>query len=154
MSLNAGRKAGTFIAFMKVAAAILFWVLLVAVQTPAGQFFKLPFLVCHYMKHQLTNGVSVIDFLEDHYATGDQYANLPEDEQLPFKSIVLFNIGFAILPDAIRQNTSAFFLVRKKMIPSVLYNPQQHLNNIFHPPRPPVILFSLKKFFNFQLKNS
>src|SRR5687768_13411703 len=102
---------------MKVATAIFFLVLLVFVQTPAGQVFKLPVLISHYLKHQKMDGISLHGFLSDHYATRHKDADLPEDEQLPFKSIVLFNIGFAILPDATKQYPSAFFLVRKKLIP-------------------------------------
>ncbi|HET9744643.1 MAG TPA: hypothetical protein VFP97_02955, partial [Chitinophagaceae bacterium] len=69
---------------MRTVATIFLLVLMVSIQTPIGQLFKLPLLIEHFIKHQKRNGVSLIDFLEEHYSSGHNDADLPEDEQLPF----------------------------------------------------------------------
>jgi len=120
---------------MKKCATILLWVLMVSIQTPVGQLFKLPILIEHFIKHQRQDGVSFFGFLQDHYTPNHTDADLPEDKQLPFKYITIYTIGYAIVPGVIK--TTAFIEVPgdKKVIFSETYTPQQHFGSIFHPPR-------------------
>ena len=120
---------------MKKAAIIFIMVLIVSIQTPLGQLFKLPLLVEHYIKHQKQNGVSLFSFLADHYSTDHKDGDLPEDEQLPFKNITFYSIGYAIVTPVIQANVLAPLPAEKKVMFSDIYIPQQHLTSIFHPPR-------------------
>ena len=120
---------------MKAAATIFFLVLTVSIQTPVGQLFKLPLLIEHFIKHQKQNGVSLINFLDDHYFSSHDDADLPEDEQLPFKNITFSSIGYAIVPGLSKGNVIAPLPVTKKVTFFETYAPQQHLARIFHPPR-------------------
>ena len=120
---------------MKATITIFLLVLLASVQTPLGQLFKLPFLMEHFYKHQNQGGVSLLDFLKSHYASTHHDADLPEDNQLPFKSIIDYSIGFAIVPSVIRTN---LIPLQARAVTSGLiraYALQQHLASIFHPPR-------------------
>lgn len=120
---------------MKNAAALFLIVLMVSIQTPLGQFLKLPLLVEHFIQHQGQDSVSFIDFLEDHYLTDHHDADLPQDEQLPFKNITCSTIGYAIITPVIQTNEFTPSPARKKIILPDTYTPQQHLGSIFHPPR-------------------
>ena len=120
---------------MQRPVSILLLVLMVAIQTPVGQLFKLPLLIEHFIKHQKQDGVSFIVFLEDHYSSGHNDADWPEDEQLPFKCISFYNIGYAIVPGSIKAMVVHSFPSDKKLIVPDTYTPQQHLGSIFHPPR-------------------
>jgi len=120
---------------MMKAATIFLLALLVSIQTPLGQLLKLPLLVEHFIKHQEQDGVSLIDFLEDHYLSDHNDADLPEDEQLPFKNITFNSIGYAIVIPVIQANIFAPLPAKKKMTFPDIYTPQQHLTSIFHPPR-------------------
>lgn len=108
---------------------------MVSILTPVGQLCKLPFLVEHYIKHQKLEGVSLIDFLETHYLANHQDADLPEDEQLPFKILSYYNIGFAIVTPTVQANVDTLLLADNKIVFPATYSLQQHLQNIFHPPR-------------------
>jgi len=108
---------------------------MVAIQTPVGQLFKLPLLIEHFIKHQKKDGVSLIGFLDDHYSSNHNDADLPEDEQLPFKNIKFYAIGYAIVPAVIKTNIIGSLIVDKKVIFPETYALQQHLGSIFHPPR-------------------
>lgn len=120
---------------MKTAATIFLLTLLVSTQTPVGQLLKLPLLIEHFIKHQEQEGISLLGFLHEHYTSGHSDADLPEDEQLPFKTIVLCSIGNAIVPGEIKTDFFIPFTVEKKIMLPAGYSPQQHLNSIFHPPR-------------------
>jgi hypothetical protein len=113
----------------------LLLVLLTLTQTPLGQLAKLPVLIEHYYKHKKQDGVSLLEFLKDHYAKGHNDADQSEDEQLPFKTLILQNIGFALVPGIVRIDFSINFDVPKKIILQGFCVPQQHLCSIFHPPR-------------------
>jgi hypothetical protein len=108
---------------------------MVSIQTPLQQLFKLPLLVEHYLKHQQRDKVSLLGFLEDHYAADHKDADLPEDEQLPFKNITFYTIGYAIVTPSIQANVLVPLPAEKKVIFPDSYTPQQHLASIFHPPR-------------------
>lgn len=119
---------------MKTVAYILLAIFLSA-QTPLGQVFKLPVLIEHFSWHQKQDGVSLWEFLIDHYSQKHHDADWPEDEQLPFKTIVLCSIGFAILPALPKQNFVFKFYTPRNELLNDVHKPQQHLCSIFHPPR-------------------
>ena len=120
---------------MKSTATIFLLVLMVSIQTPIGQLFKLPLLIEHFIKHQKQDGISLLSFLADHYAADHNDADLPEDDQLPFKNISFHSIGYAIVTPVIHANVLAPLSHEKKIIFPDSYTPQQHLESIFHPPR-------------------
>ncbi len=120
---------------MKRAAVIVPLMFLVFVQTPLGQFLKLPLLVEHYLKHQANEGASFSLFFEMHYANNHRDADWPEDQQLPFKNISFNSIGFAIVTPFIQPTEMAPAPVDKQFTIHYTYAPQQHLASIFHPPR-------------------
>ncbi|MBN8666217.1 MAG: hypothetical protein J0M30_01860 [Chitinophagales bacterium] len=120
---------------MKRFVTILLLGLLISLQTPVGQFFKIPLLIEHFLKHNEANGLSFMGFLAEHYASGHMDADLDEDEQLPFKQIILFSIGFALVSPVIQSGFSVILLKPEKIIFHKNYNPRRHLAGIFHPPR-------------------
>jgi hypothetical protein len=120
---------------MKSVIAILLIGVFASIQTPLGQFFKLPLLIEHYIKHQKQNGVSLITFLEDHYALDHEDADLPEDNQLPFKSTTFSLIGYVIITQIIQVNVVVLSLIEKRFPFLFVYSPQQYLAGVFHPPR-------------------
>ena len=109
--------------------------LMLSIQTPLGQLFKLPLLVEHYIIHQKQDSVSLFTFLIDHYSTNNNDRDLPEDEQLPFKNITCYSIGYAIVTSVIQTNILAPLPAEEEIVFSDIYSPQQHLAGIFHPPR-------------------
>lgn len=120
---------------MRTAATIFLLVLVVSTQTPVGQLFKLPLLIEHFIKHQKKEGLSLIDFLAEHYTSNHSDADRPEDEQLPFKNISFNAVGYAIIPTSIKTNTVVTSSEDKKINIPETYTPQQHLVRIFHPPK-------------------
>jgi len=117
------------------ATTIFLLTVMVSIQTPLGQLFKLPLLIEHYIKHQKQDGVSLIGFLKDHYASNHKDADLPEDEQLPFKNITFYSMGYAIVTPIIETNAGTPLYTKNKIIFPDTYTIQQHLGSIFHPPR-------------------
>ena len=120
---------------MKSVVAIFLLLLLAITQTPLGQLLKLPVLIEHFYMHQANDGVSLCKFLSDHYSKEHNDADRPEDEQLPFKTMVLQTIGVAIVPGIVKADVALTFDVPIKVMFSEIYTPQQHICNIFHPPR-------------------
>ena len=120
---------------MRTPVTIFLLVLMVSIQTPVGQFFKLPFLIEHFIKHQKQDGVSLFGFLQDHYSPDHNDADVPEDEQLPFKNITFYSIGYAIVPGVIKSTVFRKLPADKKVISPESCTRQQHLGSIFHPPR-------------------
>ena len=120
---------------MKTAISIFLLAILVSVQTPVGQLFKIPTLIEHLLKHQKQDGVSLINFLKDHYTSNHNDGDLPEDEQLPFKGVTFYGIVYAEVPCIVNANVPAGLLSDKKVIFPGTYTPQLHLTSIFHPPR-------------------
>ena len=120
---------------MRTIATILGLALLTLTQTPLGQLMKLPVLIEHFIKHKQQDGVSLWEFLNDHYTSRHNDADQSEDEQLPFKTVIVQPLGFAVLPVAEKTDfTLSFDIPLKSMLPD-FYTPQEHLCNIFHPPR-------------------
>ena len=120
---------------MRTVAAIFSLFLLMSIQTPVGQLFKLPLLIEHFIKHQKQDGVSIIGFLEDHYTTSHKDADLPDDEELPFKSITFYSIDFAVVPGVLQPNVFVSLPPDKKASFPQTYIPQQNLGSVFHPPK-------------------
>jgi hypothetical protein len=118
---------------MKTVASVLL-VLLLSAQTPIGQVFKLPFLVEHFIKHQQQTGTSLIGFIIDHYSHKHHDADQSEDQQLPFKTVILLNMASAIVPPLIKPDFGVEFKCPQKLTLSDFHKPQQYLCNIFHPP--------------------
>ena len=115
--------------------SILLLVLLTTTQTPLGQLWKLPLLIEHFYKHNKQEGVSLLKFLIDHYSAQHEDADQSEDEQLPFKTVMLENIAFAIVPNILKIHFPLTFNIPTEIMLKEIYAPQQHLCTIFHPPR-------------------
>ena len=120
---------------MKAAMSILLLVLLTTTQTPLGQLWKLPLLIEHFYKHNKQEGVSLLKFLIDHYSAQHKDADQSEDEQLPFKTVMLENVAFAIVPNILKIHFPLTFNIPIEIMLKEIYTPQQHLCAIFHPPR-------------------
>ena len=120
---------------MKKTSAIFFLVVLVSAQTPAGELFKLPALVDHFVKHQKQDGDLFFGFLAEHYSPSHNDADLPEDENLPFKNVSFNTVCCAIVPPAIKANAIIPVPPGKKPVFTDRFIAQQHLSRIFHPPR-------------------
>jgi hypothetical protein len=119
---------------MKTVASI-FLIVFLSAQTPLGQVFKLPLLIEHFYEHKQQSGVSLISFIIDHYSHEHHDADKSEDQQLPFKTVVLCSIGSAIVPAAIQSDFSIQTGCPQKIAVNDVHTPQQHLCSIFHPPR-------------------
>ena len=135
MSRKSMREVSKFIAMMSTTATILLLALLAFTQTPFGQLLKLPVLIEHFYKHKKQDGASLFEFLNDHYSSEHNDADRAEDERLPFKSVILQNIGTALVPGIVKADFSLDCDVPQKLLLQTLYVPQQHLCSIFHPPR-------------------
>ena len=120
---------------LKKSAAIFLLVVLVFVQTPMGQIFKLPVLLEHYSKHQRSERLSFAHFLEEHYASHHDDADLPEDEQLPFKNFTLHSMASAIVTNVFQSASPPILTIEEKAMFARIYIPQQMLSSIFHPPK-------------------
>ena len=120
---------------MRNAASIFLLVVMVSTQTPIGQLYKLPLLIQHFIKHQKQDGVSFVAFLDNHYSANHNDADLPEDQQLPFKTFTLSNTGFAIMTPVIQTTVVVPLPADKLIMFRGIYVPQRHLASIFHPPR-------------------
>ena len=120
---------------MRTIATIFLLGLLTTSQTPLGQLLKLPVLIEHFYKHKAQEGVSLTEFLNDHYSTEHNDSDQSEDQELPFKSLVLQNIGFAVLPHIFETDFVFAPDLPTKVMLQKFYTPQQHLYRIFHPPR-------------------
>jgi len=108
---------------------------MVSIQTPFGQLLKMPLLVEHYLKHQKHEGTSLQGFLEEHYSANHNDADLPEDEQLPFKNMAFNGISFAIVTPFVQTKVFAVLRTEHKISFPGFYFPQQYLASIFHPPQ-------------------
>lgn len=114
---------------------ILLLAVLLFTQTPLGQVLKLPVLIEHFHKHKRQEGVSLLAFLKGHYSTRHNDADQSQDEQLPFRNVMVLGIGFALVPRTIKTDFSATFDIPEKLALNDFFVSQQHLCRIFHPPR-------------------
>ena len=120
---------------MKNAVSIFFVILLLSAQTPLGQLLKVPLLIEHYLKHQRAEVVSFAAFLKEHYDPDHNDADMPEDEQLPFKDIAVQSIGYALFASDLTTNVFVPSPVEKVIVFSDANPPRNYLDSIFHPPR-------------------
>ena len=120
---------------MRSAVPLFLLLLMVSVQTPVGQLLKMPLLIRHFVKHQNDEGMSVLGFVQEHYASSHTDEDQSDDEQLPFKANLTCNLGVATVPQTISADLVLPDFFERKIILQPTYSPQQHLNNIFHPPR-------------------
>lgn len=109
---------------------------MLVVQTPAGQFLKLPKLVQHFVTHQKFQEISLLQFLKVHYSGTHRDADWPEDEQLPFKHMQQVDLNVALLAPALPAIGEVAERVPQKISLPHHYCPQLYLNRIFHPPQP------------------
>jgi hypothetical protein len=119
---------------MKTVASILLIVFLSA-QTPLGQVFKLPVLIEHFYQHQKQSDISLFSFILDHYSHEHHDADQSEDQQLPFKTVILCSMAFAVVPVFMQADFSNQCDCDQKTVVYNVHAPQQHLCSIFHPPR-------------------
>ena len=120
---------------MKILTTILFLAIISLTQTPLGQILKIPVLIEHFYKHNKQDGISLLEFLDDHYSSDHNDSDQTEDKQLPFKSIILQTVGSAIIPGIIKPDFSLEFMIHAKVKLNDVFTSQQHLCSIFHPPR-------------------
>lgn len=118
----------------------MIFVVMVLVQTPVNEFFKMTELIEHYSEHKhLDRHISIFDYLAMHYTQGDgQYPDHDRDMQLPFKQYNGTSLVFIFFPPS--QGVVAqdpLFTAHEKKIP--LYKSPFHsaesLSNIWQPPR-------------------
>ena len=71
---------------MRTLTAILLLLLFTA-QTELGQLLRLPFAVQHYIAHREENkGLTLVDFLKEHYNAHHDDGDMTADKQLPFNN--------------------------------------------------------------------
>lgn len=123
---------------MRKAVSIFFLLIFLVFVTEAGQLFKLPLLVQHYLKHQRSeNGLSFAGFLKTHYLQDHKEdGDKKQDRQLPFKTMNPENICTSFLqPEA--PSIKAFEPPVGKLLSA--YLPEFFLSGkpsgIFRPPR-------------------
>lgn len=114
---------------------IFLFAFIVSVNTPAGEIFKIPQLIEHYLKHHKENGSSLAEFLAIHYGAENKDADYPEDEQLPFRNTLVYNFSQGIVSPFIQPVPLVIMngIERAHAINSSI--PHSEPVNIFHPPR-------------------
>lgn len=105
------------------------------IQTPAGQLLKLPQLIGHFISHQQKEVIAFTEFLMEHYSPDHDDADLEEDDKLPFKSMQVFSMGYAVIPEILKPHSIQPLYVENKISSHQSLIPHQHLSCIFHPPR-------------------
>jgi hypothetical protein len=120
---------------MRTTIGISILLLMVSVQTPFGQLLKLPLLVEHFLEHKEKQRISFRYFIQDHYTGSHSDTDLPDDEQLPFKSISLYNIGYAMMPGQIVYKVYFGNYPADKIKVADSFIRCAFAGNIFHPPK-------------------
>ena len=119
---------------MRTFVTICLLVLMVSIHTPVGQLLKLPLLIEHFIKHQKQDGVSLFAFLDEHYSGVHNDAELP-DEQLPFKNIAFYTIGYTIVA-FFKHSPVKYFKEKKQHFPEYNFTyTSAFLSAIWQPPR-------------------
>jgi hypothetical protein len=123
---------------MRKLIAIFFVILFTVSFTETGQLLKLPFLVQHYIAH-LGSGRSdsLSDFLIQHYLPGHENdGDEKQDEQLPFKTLSLNNVGSSFLLTPVYDLALPVVTIGERVnLYHAGYIPSHKLFGIFHPPR-------------------
>src|SRR5215204_870061 len=120
--------------------AISFLFIFLFANTEAGQLFKLPVLIHHYLEHHDEDaGVSLTDFLYKHYnEERSRSASDTEHDKLPFKNA---DIGFSQIT-LIQQSPIVFEIKPDKPVStkeinihSTIFLSSSHLSRIWQPPK-------------------
>lgn len=121
---------------MRKLIAIFFLFVFSFATTELGQFFKLPVLVQHFYTHQKQEGMTLFDFLAEHYVGEHEDEDKQDDMQLPFKSMISGPSAVANFP--IHKIELKRLVVQKKQLAVSLQVPDlpsQLVFGVFHPPR-------------------
>jgi hypothetical protein len=123
---------------MRKVIAIVFLFLFSVSFTETGQLLKLPFLVQHYIAHLVSGrSDSLPDFLKQHYLSGHENdGDKNQDDQLPFKSLSLNNVGSTFLLTPVYDMKILVVTIGDPLnLYQGSYIPSHKLFGIFHPPR-------------------
>ena len=121
---------------MRSVIAILLLSLFTA-QTELGQLYRLPYAVQHYATHrQEAKGMTLLQFLLEHYNNQHQDDDMAADKQLPFNNFNPLSITSIYMPAA---PTDVAFqplqIFQKPFTPFIKKKLSQHSFAIFHPPQ-------------------
>lgn len=129
----------TFVSLLRI-LSILVFAIMVLVQTPVSQLFKITELIEHYAEHRnLDEHMSFSDFLAMHYAHNDvQYPDHDRDMQLPFKQYHCSSLVFTFLHAPEYIVTDKFVFAHTEQTKQLFRSPfhsSELLANIWQPPR-------------------
>ena len=129
----------TFVVLVKILSILLFGVM-VLVQTPVSQLFKITELIEHYAEHRnLDEHMSFSDFLAMHYSHSDvQYPDHDRDMQLPFKQYNCSSLVFTFLQPTLFALTGKTFFAQSDEDLTLYWSPfhsSELLANIWQPPK-------------------
>ncbi|MBW7913899.1 MAG: hypothetical protein H3C54_09435 [Taibaiella sp.] len=129
----------TFVILVRV-FSILIFIVMVLVQTPVSQLFKITELIEHYAEHRnLDEHMSFSDFLAMHYSHSDvQYPDHERDMQLPFKQYNCSSLVFTFSQPAAFALTDKTFFARSEEGLTLYWSPfhsSELLANIWQPPK-------------------
>ena len=116
---------------MRLTAAILLSISLLL--SPAAELLKIPALISHFQKHRIESGITIIDFLAEHYDTTHNDSDFPDDKKLPFMSDAAINIT-AIIPIAFTPVHFQEYVIRSDRN-HYSFLPLINGTGIFRPPR-------------------
>lgn len=128
-----------FVPLLRISSILIFAVM-VLVQTPVSQLFKISELFEHYTEHKhLDEHISFSDFLAMHYSHSDvQYPDNDRDMQLPFKQYNCSSLVFTFSPPAVFALTDKMFLApgdKKLSLYRSPFHSSELLSNIWQPPK-------------------
>jgi hypothetical protein len=126
-----------YISTMQKAIAIFFLGIFSVTATEAGQLFKVPVLIQHYIAHiERDHTTSFAHFIKQHYAVhNDLDGDEEKDSQLPFKSVVTPDLSIAIIHLPVQEE---MYIKESSTKNTVYTNPfllKDLLKGFFHPPR-------------------
>jgi hypothetical protein len=122
---------------MRKFISILFLIFFSVTSTEAGQLFKIPILIRHYLAHkEINNNTSFVHFIKQHYAVQhDRDGDDDKDSQLPFKSMYNPELSATmIIPLASEE---VFLDPVAVKLPGYIqpFFLKNALQGVFHPPR-------------------
>jgi hypothetical protein len=86
-------------------------------------------------KRKVAEGHPKMSVLNANYSHEYHDSDWPDDQQLPFKTVVLFDIGFAVVPLIAKADFAVKFNALRNVIMNDVHTLQKHFHTIFHPPR-------------------
>lgn len=117
-------------------AAILLLFLFSSAATELGQFLKLPFLVQHFYQHRQAEGLSLAEFLAEHYNSHHSDEDLQDDMQLPFKTVIDGpSLAVTVPAQRLELKKPVDVPAEQPQPISTSFVPSQLVFQIFHPPR-------------------